>query len=84
MHPESNGRERLSVIIPTFNVETYLERQLETIRDLADEILICDSFSTDRTLEIAEQHRVRVIQHEYITSAAQKNWPSLRPLAIGC
>ena len=74
MHPESNGRERLSVIIPTFNVETYLERQLETIRDLADEVLICDSFSTDRTLEIAEQHRVRVIQHEYITSAAQKNW----------
>jgi len=74
MRPDSDGRDRLSVIIPTFNVEAYLERQLETIREFADEILVCDSFSTDRTVEIASRYGVRVIQHEYITSAAQKNW----------
>jgi glycosyltransferase involved in cell wall biosynthesis len=69
-----DGRETLSVIIPTYNVEAYLDKQLRVVADLADEILICDSYSTDRTLEIAAEHGVRVIQHEYITSAKQKNW----------
>lgn len=74
MPAESTPQAGLTVIIPTFNVESYLDRQIEAIEGLADEILICDSFSTDRTLEIASNHGVRVIQHEYITSAKQKNW----------
>lgn len=40
----------------------------------ADEILVVDSFSTDRTLEIVRQHATRVLQHEYTNSATQKNW----------
>lgn len=40
----------------------------------ADELLICDSGSTDATLEIAGRYHARVIQHEYINSARQKNW----------
>jgi glycosyltransferase involved in cell wall biosynthesis len=40
----------------------------------ADEILVVDSFSTDRTLEIARKYATRVLQHEYENSAAQKNW----------
>jgi glycosyltransferase involved in cell wall biosynthesis len=40
----------------------------------ADEILVVDSFSTDETLAIARKHTDRILQHEYINSAAQKNW----------
>ena len=69
-----NGSQSLTVIVPTYNVERYLERQIETVKEFADEILICDSFSNDGTLEIAARHGVGVIQHEYITSAKQKNW----------
>lgn len=66
--------QRLTVIIPTFNVEAYLERQLEGLAGFADEILIVDSFSTDRTQAIAEAAGVRFLQHEYENSARQKNW----------
>lgn len=65
---------RLTVIIPTYNVEIYLEKLLNCIENWADEIIVCDSFSTDRTLEIAKCHKVKIVQHEYINSAKQKNW----------
>lgn len=65
---------RLSVIIPTYNVEIYLDSLLDCVAGWADEVIVCDSFSTDKTVEIAERHGVRVVRHEYINSAKQKNW----------
>jgi glycosyltransferase involved in cell wall biosynthesis len=65
--------ELLTVIVPTFNEERNIEACLSSIR-WADEILVVDSFSTDRTLEIARPLSTRVLQHEYVYSAAQKNW----------
>jgi len=50
-----------------------IEACLETIK-WADEILVVDSYSTDETLEIVKDYGARVIQHEYINSAKQKNW----------
>jgi len=63
----------LTVIVPTYNEEATLEACLESVR-FADEILVVDSFSTDRTLEIARRLGVRILQHEYVYSARQKNW----------
>lgn len=68
------NESKLTVIIPTFNVEQYIEKQFSHLYGFADEILVCDSFSTDKTLEIAKKAGVRIIQHEYINSAKQKNW----------
>ena len=67
-------KNKLSVIIPTYNVEIYLEELLCSIEGWANEIIVCDSFSTDRTLEIVKKHNVRLEQHEYVNSAKQKNW----------
>jgi len=72
----SNGtesRQKLTVIIPSFNEEARIEACLKSVT-WADEILLVDSFSTDRTREIAGKYAHRIIQHEYINSAAQKNW----------
>jgi len=66
-------RHRLSVLIPCYNEERAIEDCLRSV-DWADEILVVDSFSTDATLEIARRYTDRVLQHEYIYSAAQKNW----------
>jgi len=66
-------KEPLSVIVPTFNEERNVAACLESVR-FADEILVVDSFSTDGTLEIARRMATRVLQHEYLNSAAQKNW----------
>jgi glycosyltransferase involved in cell wall biosynthesis len=71
--PPATRRPLLSVIIPTYNEEETLPLCLESVA-FADEILVVDSFSTDRTLEIARAHRARVVQREYGYSAQQKNW----------
>lgn len=67
------SRLPVTVLIPTYNCQTHLVKCLESVK-WADEILICDSYSTDRTLEIVRQYTDRIIQHEYINSAKQKNW----------
>ncbi len=66
-------REKLSVIIPTYNVEDLIAQAIKSVQ-WADEIFVVDSFSTDKTVQIAKKMGARVVQHEYIYSAKQKNW----------
>jgi glycosyltransferase involved in cell wall biosynthesis len=65
--------EKVTALIPTFNEEQMLGACLETVR-WADEIFVVDSFSSDRTRDIAREAGARVLTHEYVNSAAQKNW----------
>ncbi len=67
------GRKALSVIITTYNEEVNIGACIESVA-WADEILVVDSFSTDRTVEIIKSYPVRFEQREYFGSAAQKNW----------
>jgi glycosyltransferase involved in cell wall biosynthesis len=66
-------RVKLSILLPTFNNAAYIRPTLESIQ-WADEILVVDSFSADATLDICREYNARIIQHEYIQSAKQKNW----------
>jgi glycosyltransferase involved in cell wall biosynthesis len=66
-------REKLSILVPTYNEERNIRACLESAR-WADEVVVVDSFSTDRTREIAREIADRVVEHEYVNSAAQKNW----------
>ena len=67
-------RPKLTALVTSYNEEVNIQDCLESLR-FADEILLVDSFSTDRTLEIARAvPGVRILQHEYFGSAAQKNW----------
>jgi glycosyltransferase involved in cell wall biosynthesis len=67
----------LSVVIVTFNEEANLGRTLESVKPLvADgkgEIIIVDSGSTDRTVEIAVSFGAKVFVEEWKGYAAQKN-----------
>src|SRR2546423_14815470 len=67
------------VLIPCYNSADVIGDCLESVF-WADEIFVCDSFSTDATLEIARRYTNRIVQHAYVTSARQKNWaiPQLR------
>jgi glycosyltransferase involved in cell wall biosynthesis len=67
------SRPKISVLLPTYNEQEIIRDCLESIK-WADEILVVDSFSTDRTLDIVQEYGARIIQHEYINSARQKNW----------
>jgi len=66
-------RQMLTALIPTLNEEAMIRECLESV-GWADEVFVVDSFSVDRTLEIATRFGARVVQHPYENSAAQKNW----------
>ena len=63
----------LSVAIITHNEEANLARTLASV-SWADEIIVVDSGSTDRTAEIARSFNARVIEHMWTGFAAQKNF----------
>lgn len=67
------GRQPVSVIITTFNEEVNVAECIESAL-WADEIVLVDSYSTDRTIEIAKRYPIQILQREYFGSAAQKNW----------
>jgi glycosyltransferase involved in cell wall biosynthesis len=66
-------RATLSVAIITFNEEENIGRTLASVKDIADEIIVVDSGSTDRTIEIAKQFGAKVFVEEWKGFAAQKN-----------
>lgn len=65
--------EKLSVVIITFNEERNIGRCLESVKDLADEILVLDSLSTDATESICADYNVRFISQPFLGHIEQKN-----------
>ena len=65
----------LSVVVITYNEESNLARTLESVRPLLPdaEIIVVDSGSTDRTVEIAKSFGAKVFLEEWKGYAAQKN-----------
>lgn len=63
---------KLTVIIPTFNEEAYLEDALFSVA-FADEIIVIDSFSTDNTPEIANNYATKFLQRKFDNFSNQKN-----------
>ncbi|MES2396780.1 MAG: glycosyltransferase family 2 protein, partial [Bacteroidota bacterium] len=66
--------QQLSIVIITFNEEKNIARCLESIQGVGDDIVVVDSFSTDRTEEICKTNGVRFIQHKFDGHIEQKNW----------
>ncbi len=64
----------LSVVIITFNEELNIGRCLASVKDIADDIVVVDSFSTDRTEAIVHEQGARFVQHAFDGHIAQKNW----------
>lgn len=64
----------ISVIILTYNEEIHLKRCLNNAKKFAKEIFIVDSFSTDKTVEIAKQMGAKVYQHPWENYSKQFNW----------
>jgi len=65
---------KLSVVIIAFNEERDIARCLSSIHELADEIVVVDSYSTDKTEEICNKYKTRFIKHKFDGHIEQKNW----------
>jgi len=56
---------KISAVINTYNEEKNIERCLKSVKDLAEEIIVVDMYSTDRTVEIAKKYKAKVFFHKY-------------------
>ena len=64
----------LSVVIITFNEEKNIARCLDSVKAIADEIVVVDSYSTDKTKAICIDNNVRFVEHKFDGHIEQKNW----------
>jgi glycosyltransferase involved in cell wall biosynthesis len=64
----------ISAVIITYNEEKNIARCLQSLEGLVEEIIVVDSFSTDKTAEICRQFPVKFVQHAFEGHIEQKNW----------
>ncbi len=64
----------LSVIILTKNEEETIEACIKSIKDIADEILVIDSYSSDKTVDIAKKYKAKIFENKLIGFSTQRNF----------
>jgi len=64
----------LATVILTYNEERHITRALAALTGLASEVFVIDSFSTDRTVELARAAGATVLQHKFVNYAKQFQW----------
>jgi len=65
---------KLTVAIITYNEEKNIGRCISSIKEIADEILVVDSFSTDKTESICLEHGARFVKNPFAGHIEQKNY----------
>ena len=71
-----NTKEPLSLtaIILTYNEAIHIERCINNLKQIAERIIIVDSFSNDQTIELVKALGVEFYQNPFITQAQQFQW----------
>ena len=70
----SDDKPDLTVVILTFNEAHHVGRAIASVRGIARDVLVVDSFSTDATVKVAQEAGARVVQHPFTSHAAQVQW----------
>lgn len=65
---------KLSGVIITFNEERNIERCLQSLVNVVDEIVVVDSYSTDNTKRICQKFSVKFIEQKFLGYTEQKNF----------
>jgi glycosyltransferase involved in cell wall biosynthesis len=64
----------LTVLILTYNETRHIVRAIESVRGIAREVIVVDSFSTDDTVALAEAAGARVLTNPFVNQARQFQW----------
>ena len=64
----------ISAVILTYNEEKHIARCIENAMCVASSVYVVDSFSEDRTCEIATSLGAKVVQHTFVNQAQQLQW----------
>ena len=64
---------KITAIIPTLNEEIHISNAIKSV-SFADEIIVIDSYSSDKTIAIAEKFNVKIIKRTFDDFSSQKNF----------
>ncbi|WP_054759527.1 glycosyltransferase family 2 protein [Methylomonas koyamae] len=64
----------LTVIILTYNEQLHIERCIKSLPPIVRDIFVVDSYSTDKTIEIAESLGCKVLQNTFVNQSVQFQW----------
>ena len=64
----------ITVIILTYNEQIHLQRCIDSVKSICQDIVVVDSFSTDNTKQIALNNNIGFYQNTWINHAVQFNW----------
>ena len=70
----SSNKLPITVMIPTLNAEGHLDELLDSIEPHVEDIFIVDSFSIDKTVDIALKRNIKIVQRHYVNSSDQFQW----------
>jgi len=65
---------KISAVIITFNEEDNIERCIKSLKDVADEIIVVDSYSTDKTKDLCVGLDVVFLENKFAGHIEQKNF----------
>jgi len=63
---------KLSTVIITYNESKKIERCIESIKSISDEIIVLDSFSTDNTVNLAQGLGAIIFKHQFLGYIKQR------------
>lgn len=64
----------LTVVIMTYNEEMHISRIMESVKMVASNVLVVDSYSTDRTPQLAVDLGAKLVQNRFVNQAQQFQW----------
>ena len=64
----------VAVVILTLNEEKNISKALHSVVGWADEVFVLDSFSTDKTLELATEFDCNIVQNAFVNYSQQRNF----------
>ena len=67
-------KNKIAIIILTFNSEKIIKRTIKAAKKISKEIIILDSFSTDKTIEVVKNLKCKVYKRKFLNYSDQRNY----------
>lgn len=67
-------RNKIGIILMTFNEEIHIKRCLENVLQLTSDIYVIDSFSNDKTVDILNEYKIKYVQNSFVNHSNQLNF----------
>jgi len=68
------GMLPITIVVPTINAEAHMDELLDTVLPYFEDVIVVDSFSYDKTVDICLKRGVKIVQRPFVTSSDQFGW----------